>query len=306
MKRNNVLRISILPLVVLTVLAFANMQPGKNKNDQGQSEAKGKNEAREGQSQRTQGDNKNQNDSRGQKSDQSHENSNQGNKGQGNNNHSDKGQGSDDHMQGNKGDREKGHDMDKKGSSDKGDDHSDKDNWDLKRGNGNSKTMNGKRDGDIDWGFNDFANRKGPGKQQKVNICHNPSGDDSGNYVTINVSENAVKAHMNHGDQMGECKVDYSDRWSSDYNRSRENVYNTYEQTWETMSYSEALLRFAADKLLGVKSNLSTNRATLSSQEIQRRELLINDLQNNVSSLENQLGQTRQRMDSNVNIIVQL
>jgi len=156
----------------------------------------------------------------------------------------------------------------------------------------------------INWDLNNIANRKRPKDQKKVTICHHTGGDSYP--VTISISENALQAHMNHGDQMGNCTVNYSDRWSPNYIQSRENVYNTYEQTWETMSYSEALLRYAAEKLLGVKTNLNTTRTNLTAQEIQRREALILDLQNNVNSLQNQLDLTRQRLDSNVNIIIQL
>ena len=102
---------------------------------------------------------------------------------------------------------------------------------------------------------------------------------------------------------MGNCATNYSDRWPANYIRTRENVYNNYENTWETMSYSESLLRFAADRLLGIKSTFQTQRSTLSSQDIQRKEALILDLQNNVNSLENQLAVSRQRTDGiNINI----
>ena len=72
----------------------------------------------------------------------------------------------------------------------------------------------------------DFANRKHPKDQKKVTICHNPSSENSNNGVTINVSENALQAHLNHGDQRGNCNINYSDRWSDRYVKSRENVYN--------------------------------------------------------------------------------
>jgi hypothetical protein len=69
------------------------------------------------------------------------------------------------------------------------------------------------------------------------------------------------------------------------------------------MSYSEALVRFAAEKLLGIKSTFQAQRPTLSAQEIDRRELLIMELQNNVNSLQNQLAVTRQRTEGiNINI----
>ena len=71
------------------------------------------------------------------------------------------------------------------------------------------------------------------------------------------------------------------------------------------MSYSEALVRFAADKLLGVKSTFQAQRPSLTTQEIQRREAVILDLQNNVNSLENQLAVSRQRT-AGININVNL
>ncbi len=39
-------------------------------------------------------------------------------------------------------------------------------------------------------------------KKNKVTICHKPDG---ANPITISVDDNAVAAHMAHGDSMGEC-----------------------------------------------------------------------------------------------------
>ena len=278
MKKKNILRIAILPLMVFAALAFTNLQPKKDntkKEDRSQEQGneKGKGE-----------------DHHEKNNDRAHGNSNQAKN------------------QGNKEIKNSGKDNN---NPDKAQQHSRKDvsnaaNRDVYRGNGNSKNKNGNRDADIDWNLGDFKNRKHPKDQKKVTICHNPSSENSNNGVTISVSENALQAHLNHGDQRGTCNINYSDRWSDRYVKSRENVYNRYEQTWETMSYSEALLRLAADKLLGIRSNLDRSRSTLTSDEIERREALIMDLQNNVYSLENQLGQTRQQLDSDVNIIIKL
>ncbi len=266
MKRNNILRVSILPLIVLTILALAD--PQKDKNGQGKSEGKENDDIGKGRVK------------------------NQGDKNHDNDNHGDK--------------NDVGQYKNNKGHSGKNNGKLESDNWEINRGKGNSKLMNGKRDIDIDWGINNWAERKHPKSQKKVSICHNPSGNDSGNSVNINVSENAVQAHLNHGDIIGNCSNNYSDRWSREYVKSRETVYNTYEQTYETMSYSESLLKYAMEKLLGVKTNLNTSRVNLSAQEVQRREGLILDLQNNVTDLENQLDLTRNKLDSDVNIIVQL
>ncbi|MDF3077142.1 MAG: hypothetical protein K0S09_1031 [Sphingobacteriaceae bacterium] len=154
----------------------------------------------------------------------------------------------------------------------------------------------------VDWGFDRYTERRRPGNGKKVTICHRTSGEYP---VTINVSEHAVQAHMNHGDNMGGCNVNYSDRWTPNYIEARQSVYNTYEQTWETMSYSEALLRYAAEKLLGIRSNLTLYRPTLSNQEIQRREALIYELQNNINALEAQRSLTSQRL-SGININIDL
>jgi hypothetical protein len=42
----------------------------------------------------------------------------------------------------------------------------------------------------------------------KVKICHIPPGNPD-NAHTIRVSENAVDAHLDHGDYKGECKEKY-------------------------------------------------------------------------------------------------
>ena len=293
MKRNNILRISILPLIILTVMALAD--PQKDNKGQGKSEGKEKNEAAKGRSDDQGNKNQGQDNGKGKNQDNGQDNNNN----QANKNKEEKGRQDDEQ-------RDKGRDKDDKDNSGKNISKSDRGNWEIRRGKGNSKVMNGKRDVDIDWGFDNWAQRKYPKNQKKVTICHNPSGDGSGNSVTINISENAVQAHLNHGDQIGNCTNNYSDRWSPGYIQSREDVYNRYEQTYETMSYSEALLKYALEKLLGVRTNLNTNRVNLSSQEVQRREGLILDLQNNVTDLENQLSLSRNRLDSDVNIIVQL
>jgi hypothetical protein len=275
MKRRKILGLAIVPVIVITMAAFTNLQPGKDKKDD-----KG---------------NKSQDHGKAQSNDKpAHQKDN------GNDNH----KGKEKHDRANT--HENGNKHDDKGYSSKANNKNDKGYKNADHGNGNSHKMNGKRNSDIDWNLNDFANRKHPKDQKKVTICHKPSTDGNDNGVTISVSENALKAHMNHGDESGECKNNNSGRWSDSYVKSRENVYNTYEQSWERMSYGEALVRIAASKLLGLKSNLDQNRSMLSAQEIQRREVLISDLETNTNSVNTQLGITRQKLDSDVNIIIKL
>ena len=295
--KNNALKISILPLVFLIAISFTGLPPQKEKGkNEDNSQGKGN------QGERRNGNDKSDNQSRGNNNNdqgRSNDDRDEANKGRSDNNS----QGNDKYDQGNNKNKNKGNSDDRmNGSNDNR--GSDKDKGkDKDKGNGKSRRENVKwdRDDNINWGFENYASRKRPKDNKKVTICHNTG--DSEFPVMINVSENAVKAHMNHGDQMGNCATNYSDRWPANYIRTRENVYNNYENTWETMSYSESLLRFAADRLLGIKSTFQTQRSTLSSQDIQRKEALILDLQNNVNSLENQLAVSRQRTDGiNINI----
>ncbi|MES2875637.1 MAG: hypothetical protein V4708_18070 [Bacteroidota bacterium] len=295
--KTNILKISILPLVFLVAISFTGLPPQKEKGNKGEnSPAKGN------QSQQDRGNNKSDNSSRGNNNNDQGRSDDDREVNRGRSDNGDQGQGKND--QGNNKNKNNGNSDNRMGKSDdnRGSDMNEKGNGkDKSQGKSRRETIKWDRDENINWGFDDYANRKHPKDHKKVTICHNTGDRDFP--VTITVSENALKAHMNHGDQTGNCTTNYSDRWDNNYIRSRENVYNNYENTWETMSYSEALLRFAADKLLGIKSTFQAQRPTLSSQEIQRKEALILDLQNNVNSLQNQLAVTRQRTDGiNINI----
>jgi len=43
--------------------------------------------------------------------------------------------------------------------------------------------------------------------EKKVSVCHIPP-DNPDNAHTLSISENAVQAHLDHGDELGECSVD--------------------------------------------------------------------------------------------------
>lgn len=308
--KTNILKISILPLAVVVAFSLAEFQPGKENKGNGnnKSEANGGQDRGQGNKGNNNSDRENPNREQGRadnaqgkgRSDQGERgnenrkgNSDQGNRG----NQNDNGNNSNDNSRGNSGGN--------KGKPDNDNGRGNDGNMNKGKGNDNGKsrreTIQWDRDENVNWGFENYSSRKRPGDFKKVTVCHNTG--DSDYPVTINVSENALKAHLNHGDQAGNCTGNYSSRLPADFMRVRENVYNNYQTTWETMSYSEALLRFAADKLLGIKSTFQTQRPTLSPDEIQRRELLIMDLQNNVNSLENQLAISRQRTAGlNINI----
>ncbi|SKB62956.1 hypothetical protein [Daejeonella lutea] len=312
--KTNILKVSIFPLIVVAGLTLTEFQPGKENKGNGNKGPEQKGNQDRGQSNK--GNSGSDNSGRGNQNWQGKADNGQpkGRSDQGNgrnDDQSDRGNGNEGKNKGNSQGRS---DDNGKFDNDKGRGNDNK-NMNANNGNGNNdngKGANGKgkwrkeniswdRDENVLWGFDNYSSRKRPKDFKKVTVCHNTG--DSNYPVTITVSENALKAHLNHGDQVGDCTVDYSDRWPANFIRTRENVYNNYQTTWETMSYSEALLRFAAEKLLGIKSTFQTQRATLAPDEIQRREMLIMDLQNNVNSLENQLAISRQRTAGlNINI----
>lgn len=272
--KTNLLKITIAPALLFAVLSFTILQPGNGKGNK----------------------------------DQSHK----GN-GKGENGKEDRGR-ENDHQPGEKENQSDGKHPNGSGKNDKRDEHADNGphgkgnsdkNMHAENGKGNMKgskeNIHWGFDDGIDWNFSNFASRKHPKDLKKVSICHQTGGSYP---VNITVSENAVQAHLKHGDQIGNCNFNFGG-WPKNYITSREDVYNSYENTWESMSYSEALLKIAMDKLLGVKTDLNNNRSRLSAQEIQRRELLIMDLQNNTNALNSQLGTTRQAL-SGINININL
>lgn len=148
-------------------------------------------------------------------------------------------------------------------------------------------------------GNNDYYNNKGPKGNKKVSICHQTGG----NYpVMINVSENAVKAHLNHGDYRGECRDFDRSRYSDNYWNTRNNYYNQYTSTTETLSFGEQILAIAIEKLTGARRNLVPLRSTLQEDELRRKEAAIINLQNDVYNLQNSLARSNEQVGLQVNL----
>lgn len=143
------------------------------------------------------------------------------------------------------------------------------------------------------WVGNNYESYRLPKKQKKVRICHKPNGS---NYpVNIEVSVNALPAHLNHGDYEGRCSDFDRGRFSNAYWDTRTSYYTQYMQTTETLSLGEQLLLLAIDKLTNSRNLLNAQRSSLSPQEINRREIVIINLQNDTYALERSLqrGNTR-------------
>ncbi|HET8828836.1 MAG TPA: hypothetical protein VFM79_05820 [Pelobium sp.] len=137
------------------------------------------------------------------------------------------------------------------------------------------------------WNGDRYDEVKKPKGNKKVSLCHKPNGSDYP--VTINVSENALQAHLRHGDYQGECKDWDRSSYSDTYWNTRTDYYNQYVQTTETLSVGEQLLALAIEKLTGARTQLTTLRPTLSPTEINRREVAIINLQNDTYSMQQTL-----------------
>jgi len=142
----------------------------------------------------------------------------------------------------------------------------------------------------YNWDRQTFKNRKKIKNQDKVIICHKFNGGSS-SPVSIKVSANAVKAHMNHGDILGECPVVTGNRFSNTFLSNRTNYYNTLQNSQEQVTYSSSILDYALSRLTNSRlqlANMQNNNMPLA--DIQNKQAAVVDLEQNVSLLETLLG----------------
>ncbi|HSN60579.1 MAG TPA: hypothetical protein VLR49_06575 [Ferruginibacter sp.] len=162
-----------------------------------------------------------------------------------------------------------------------------------KNRNENNNRVNYQKDYALygyNWDRENFKNRKKIKNQEKVSICHKfNSGAESA--VTIKVSANAAKAHLNHGDIMGECPVVAGNRYSNTYLSNRTNYYNTLQNSQEQITYSSSILDYALSRLTNSRLQLATmQNNNMPLADIQNKQAAVVDLEQNVSLLETLLG----------------
>ena len=145
----------------------------------------------------------------------------------------------------------------------------------------------------------DYRNVKQPKDNKKVTMCHKPNRSEFP--VLISVSENAVKAHLNHGDYLGECRDFDRSRYSDNYWDARKDYYNQYTNTTETLSFGEQLLALAVSKLTNARSQMVPLRSTLQQEELRRKEAALIKLQNDVYNLQNSLSNSNEQVGLQVN-----
>ncbi len=104
------------------------------------------------------------------------------------------------------------------------------------------------------------------------------------------VSENAVKAHLNHGDVIGQCPK-FARTYSDVFYNNRQDYYNSLQRTQEQTYYSQSILEYALTRLAYGRSEVSALQASNAPVAvIQDRQNAVNDLQQNASLLETLLG----------------
>lgn len=254
----------ILSLFVgITLMAFNLQQKdnkGKNEHPQKQSQSKGNQKA---------------NDNKG-KPDKTPANQAQGNQDKGNGNaNNDKGNDKADNGKGNNG---KGNDL--------------TDLKDNRGNNGNGNKARIKLPGDnnwYNWSNENFKDRKQLRNKGKVTICHKFSSNEEP--VSITVSENAMKAHLGHGDVVGECPAVTNSIFSDIFKRRRTAYYNDLYYGQDQYNYSNSVLDYALIRLTNSRLQLDQMRANNAAQaDIDRRQASVVQLEQNVSLLETVLG----------------
>lgn len=202
----------------------------------------------------------------------------------------DKVRGNSDKDQGNrgKGNDDRGNDG-KDNNGNKGEGNDDKDKGDKGRDADEVKN----KGEDFKWTPENFRDRDKIRKnQEKVTICHKPNRDGEPG-ITLSVSSNSLKAHMNHGDVMGDCPNVANNRYSDDFLRRRTDYFNVLQNSQEQVIYSRSILDYALQRLTGVRSQLVTLQSSGAPvADIERRRVLVVELENDVSVLQTLVGVT--------------
>lgn len=162
------------------------------------------------------------------------------------------------------------------------------------QGQGNNKgmsddmgAMKGNRGGQdgYSWDPVTFKDRKKVRNQEKVTICHKFGRADEPD-VTIRVSSNALKAHMDHGDIMGACPP-ASGRFSDIFGRRRTDYYNILQESQEQVVYSKSILDYARERLEYYRAQQEAmRRANAAAADLERRQVIVVTLEREVSLLE--------------------
>lgn len=182
-----------------------------------------------------------------------------------------------------------------KGNNEARDNNSDNDNERDGKDNNvknhdNKDNGNHDRDNSYKWDRETFKERNKIRNKDKVTICHKFNRNNE-QAVTISVSSNALKAHMNHGDVMGDCPAVTDNRNSDIFRRKRNDYYDNLQQGQEQVAYSQSILDYALSRLANSRSQLATyQNNNMPQADIERKQATVLELEQNVSLLETLIG----------------
>jgi Ni/Co efflux regulator RcnB len=215
------------------------------------------------------------------------------NKGKGNKEQGSNGKGKDDKEKdkGNQGNGGKDHNNGKGNDNKNNNGNGDNDKND--NGNKDHNNAKGKMKDGFAWDMETFKDRKSiRNNMNKVTICHKP-GKNGDPGVTIRVSENALKAHMNHGDVSGDCPPVSGKVFSDVFIKRRADYYTVLQNSQEQVLYSRSILDYAFERLTGARTQLVSLQSTNApAADIERKRLLVVDLEQNATLLQTLIGVT--------------
>ena len=147
-------------------------------------------------------------------------------------------------------------------------------------------------------------------KANKVTVCHKADGAP----VTINISENALKAHLAHGDTQGDCDLSVldGDRDIDDIilkrREARTGIFNNISRAEEAILYGEAKIRQATNGVLRANDLLVQlrNSPDVNEAEIEEKVAAITLVEQLINDLRRQVNQTQTVVQRNRNLLVQL
>ncbi|MBC7947417.1 MAG: hypothetical protein H7Y42_06030 [Chitinophagaceae bacterium] len=210
----------------------------------------------------------------------------------------DKGKGHDNQGKGNKAktddkNKDKGQGKDKSVDFDKGKSDNGKQKVDKEKGRNDVRKIVSSHGNDKSYNWDPvlFKDRNKIRNKDKVSVCHKfGRGDEPP--VSINISRNALNAHLNHGDVQGDCPVYKGNRTFSDvFLGKRRDYFNTLYTTQEEVVYSQSILDYAIQRLTGARTQLVTlQNRNAPVYVVEQRQAAVTELEENVSLLETALG----------------
>lgn len=127
---------------------------------------------------------------------------------------------------------------------------------------------------------------------KRVTVCHQVSSGN-GPAVTLSISANALKAHLAHGDAVGNCPETAQKRYNSQWLKKRNDYYNQLERSREQVAYSRSVLNYAEARLAQAKAELALMRQQRRREEdIRQKEAVVVRLDQNTSLLQSLVGVT--------------